>query len=608
MCGFVISIGNFSETELRQATQSISHRGPDDTQFYFDNRFKIKIGFNRLSIIDIDNGRQPFRSEDGNYVIAYNGEIYNAADLRKQLELNSVKFKTKNSDTEVFLKGYQFWGKSIFKKVDGMFAVAIIDYNKKKIIIARDKFGEKPIYYSRQKNGLLIGSELHIYQHFKDTNISLDYFSLKRYFIFSYVPAPNTIYKNIFKVKNSYYHEFNLTNFEQQKFRYNNFFEINNSKIKGEPVDVLDDLLRESVKSRLVTDQKIGLFLSGGIDSALIACYAKQLNQDIESYTVSVKGETFDEIQKARNLSSYLNIKNHSVDLDKDKFANISDNILSKIDEPLGAPTFIPLYTVSKLASDNVKSVLSGDGGDEIFGGYEIFRYLKIFNLFKFFLNKKTSSLLELLLFFLPVSKKNLSLDFKIRRYIRGIKFPEAYRNTMFLSPISINELEEIFNEKIIIEDFFKDLQTFDEEHSKLNYFDKTLMYYVQYYLPDLVCARADRAGMLNSLEIRSPFLNPKILNFVLSRPSEEKADIFKAKKLLKNLLKRKLSNTYIDPKKTGFTFPIQSWLDVNKIQKLELLNSEKLFEMKKKHLNGKTEYRNFFYCLKALTNLKIQV
>ena len=601
MCGFVISIGNFSETELKQATQSILHRGPDDTHFYLNDSKKVKIGFNRLSIIDIDNGRQPFVSDDGNQVMAYNGEIYNAAELRKQLERKSIKFKTKNSDTEVFLKGYQIWGEKVFDKVDGMFAVAIIDYKKNKVIISRDKFGEKPLYYSVQKNGLLIGSELQVFKHFKNISISLDYFSLKRYFIFSYVPAPNTIYKNIFKIKNSHYYEFDLKTFEHSQFRYNNFSNIQESQIKGDPLEILDDLLKESVKSRLITDQKIGLFLSGGIDSSLIATYAKELNQDIESYTVSVKGDTFDEVQKARNISSYLNIKNYSTDLDKKKFIDISDNILKKIDEPLGAPTFIPLYQVSNLASKNVKSVLSGDGGDEVFGGYEIFKYLKIFNLFKFFLNKKTSSLLELMLYFLPVSKKNLSLDFKIRRYIRGIQFPEAYRNTMFLSPISIKELEEIFNEQINISDFFSDLEIFNEENKKLNYFDKTLMYYVQYYLPDLVCARADRAGMLNSLEIRSPFLNPKILNFVLSRPNNEKADMFKAKKLLRNLLKRKLSKSHVDPKKTGFTFPIQSWLNIEEINNNKILNEAKLIEMKKKHLSGTTEYRNFFYSLKAL-------
>lgn len=601
MCGFVISIGNFSETELKQATQSILHRGPDDTHFYLNDSNKVKIGFNRLSIIDVDNGRQPFVSDDGNYVMAYNGEIYNAAELRKQLERQSIKFKTKNSDTEVFLKGYQLWGAKVFNKVDGMFAVAIIDYKKNKVIVSRDKFGEKPIYYSVQNNGLLIGSELQVFKHFKNIDISLDYFSLKRYFIFSYVPAPNTIYKNIFKIKNSHYCEFDLKTFEQREFRYNNFSSLQNSQIKGDPIEILDDLLKESVKSRLITDQKIGLFLSGGIDSSLIATYAKELNQDIESYTVSVKGDTFDEVEKAKNISSYLNIKNHSTDLDKKKFVDISDNILKKIDEPLGAPTFVPLYQVSNLASKNVKSVLSGDGGDEVFGGYEIFKYLKIFNLFKLFLNKKTSSLLELMLYFLPVSKKNLSLDFKIRRYIRGIQFPEAYRNTMFLSPISIKELEEIFNDKINISDFFSDLEIFNEENKKLNYFDKTLMYYVQYYLPDLVCARADRAGMLNSLEIRSPFLNPKILNFVLSRPNSEKADIFKAKKLLRNLLKRKLSKSHVDPKKTGFTFPIQSWLNIEEINNNKILNEAKLIEMKKKHLSGTTEYRNFFYSLKAL-------
>ncbi len=604
MCGFVIAIGNFSETELKAATQSISYRGPDDTNFFFNDNLKVKIGFNRLSIIDIEGGRQPFRSEDGNYVIAYNGEVYNTNTLRKELESNSIKFKTKNSDTEVFLKGYEFWGAKIFEKIDGMFAVAIIDFKKNKLVIARDKFGEKPIYFSKTNNGLVVGSELKIFKEFKNLDINFDYHSLKRFFIFNFVPAPRTIYKNISKAKNSFFYEFDIKNFNCKEFEYNNFFNIKNPMVTNSSIDALDELMLESIKSRLITDQKIGLFLSGGIDSTLIASYAKQLNQDIESFTVSVKGKTFDEVEKAKKLSSYLNIKNYSIDLDQTKFEEIYQKILNKIDEPIGAPTLIPTFMVSQLASKHVKSVLSGDGGDEIFGGYEIFKYLKIFNLFEFFANKKTSSLLEFFLFSLPISKKNLSFDFKLRRYLRGIQFSKEYRNTMFLSSISIKELEELFNEKINTDEFFLDLKIFYEKCKKLNYFDKTLMYFVQYYLPDLVCARADRAGMLNSLEIRSPFLNPKILNFVLTRSSKDKADFFQTKKMLRNLLKRKLPKSHVDPQKTGFTFPIQSWLDIEKIKNFDKLNSQKLMEMRKKHLNGKTEYRNFFYSLLSINSL----
>ena len=605
MCGFVIAIGNFSETEIKAATQSISYRGPDDTDFFFSKDSKVKIGFNRLSIIDIDGGKQPFKSENGKRIIAYNGEIYNTDYLRKELESQSVKFRTKNSDTEVFLKGYELWGTKIFEKIDGMFAAAIIDFEKNKLLIARDKFGEKPIYFTKTKDGLVVGSEIKIFKEFKKIKINFDYFSLKRFFIFNFVPAPKTIYENISKVKNSFFHEFDLNNFSSKEFEYNNFFNIKNSEENGNSLEILDELLHESISSRLITDQKIGLFLSGGIDSTLIASYAKQLNQDIESFTVSVKGKTFDEVEKAKSLSSYLGIKNHSIDLNQANFEKISQNVLGKIDEPIGAPTLIPTFMVSQLASKHVKSVLSGDGGDEIFGGYEIFKYLKIFNLFDFFINKKTTSLLEFFLFTLPVSKKNLSFDFKLRRYLRGAQSPKEYRNTMFLSSISIKELEDLFNEKVYAEEFFSDLKIFYNSCKKLNYFDKTLMYFVQYYLPDLVCARADRAGMLNSLEIRSPFLNPKILNFVLTRTNKEKADLFQTKKMLRKLLKKRLPKSHVDPKKTGFTFPIQSWLNIEKIGNFEKLNSQKLFEMRKKHLSGKTEYRNFFYSLMSINSLK---
>ena len=600
MCGFVIAIGNFSENELKHATHSISYRGPDETNFYFDDSIQTKIGFNRLSIIDIEGGRQPFVSEDKNLIIAFNGEIYNSKELRKEMELSSIRFRTKNSDTEVFLKGYQFWGSQIFNKIDGMFSVGILDKKKNKLLIARDKFGEKPLYYYLDKKNLIVGSELKIFKSFKKLKLNLDTESLKKYFIFNFIPSPNTLYKEVKKAKNSNYYEFSLHNFNVKESEYYNLLSKKNLSIAN-PLEYLDDLMRESVKTRLVTDQKIGLFLSGGIDSSLIAYYAKELNQDIDSFTVSVKGKTFNEIEKAKQLSEYLKIKNFSIDLDESTFNKVYSNIIGKLDEPLGAPTFVPTYMVSQLASQSVKSVLSGDGGDEIFGGYDIFKYLKLINFSRNILGKNVSSILELFLKFFPISKNNLSFDFKVRRFLRGMKYSQKYQNTMFLSSISIKDLEEIFNEKIVINDFFGDLEIFDKKLDGFNYFDKTLLYYVQYYLPDLVCARADRAGMLNSLEIRSPFLNPKILEFVLNRPNHEKESMFETKKMLRNLLSTKIPKNQIDRDKTGFTFPIQEWLDVKNINYPNILNKNKIDIMKKDHISGKTEFRNFFYSMNAL-------
>ena len=602
MCGFVIAIGSFNKEDLISATKSILYRGPDSTNYFFSDDSKIKVGFNRLSIIDIAGGKQPFVSDNKETIIVFNGEIYNAADLRQELEQNSIIFKTRNSDTEVFIRGYELWGHQVFSKIDGMFSVGIIDLVKNKITIARDKFGEKPLYYSISKEGIVIGSELKIFKHFKNINLEQDISSLKKYFIFNFIPAPNTLYKNIKKARNSHFYELDLKDYSSKEFEFYSF--INKKKSNFDTsLDHLDNLLKESVKSRLITDQKIGLFLSGGIDSSLIAHYSKELDQDIESFTVSVKGKTFDEIEKAKQLSQHLNIKNFSIDLDEKKFNEIYSDVIKKLDEPLGAPTFVPTYMVSKIAAKRVKSVLSGDGGDEIFGGYDIFKYLKLINFAKNLLGKNTFSLMEVLLKILPVSKKNLSFDFKIRRFLRGIKYPKEYQNTMFLSSVSIEDLEELFNEKINVDDFFSDLRIFDNKLKGLNYYDKTLLYYVQYYLPDLVCARADRAGMLNSLEIRSPFLNPKILEYVLNVPNEKKESIFKTKKLLRQLLSRKFPKSHIDRDKTGFTFPMQDWLNINDIDTLKMFDRSKFNAMKNSHINGTSEYRNFFYSMNVLNS-----
>ena len=603
MCGFVVSIGDVNKTETINATNSIKYRGPDETNFYIDESKKIYVGHNRLSIMDPEFGKQPLKSEDGKIIVAYNGEIYNQFELRKELTENNFNFKSVSSDTEVILKGYQYWGNGIFEKLDGQYAISIIDLKKNKLILSRDKFGEKPLFYYLDKKKIIVGSELKIFSRFKDINIKIDTTSLKKYFIYSFVPAPMTIYKNILKVKHSEVIEINLGNKILTKYNYYKPEIIKNYDYSKEDfIENLDSIIDESVKSRLLSDSKIGVFLSGGLDSSLISFYTKKYNQNLESFSISVKEKSFDEIDKALEMSRILKIKLNQTEVNKTIFENDFDTLLKKLDEPIGAPTYIPMFFLSKLTKKYVKSVLSGDGADEMFGGYENFKYLNIFRqLNKFKLNKSIAKLNSLSKF-LPVSKKNLSMDFKLRRFSQGMEVDEKFQNTFFLSPLSISDFEDLFNEKFDFEETLKDIIDFENTYKDVNYLDKTYLYFVNFYIPDLISARADKAGMLNSLEIRSPFLNSKILELMLSIP-KNKSYLLKDKTILKEIILKKFNCNFFKVKKGGFTYPLQKWLDVSKIEDFDFFNRHKFLDMKSNHLENKAEYRNFFHCCKVMKN-----
>jgi|TARA_B110000027_G_C16121329_1_gene303163 asparagine synthase (glutamine-hydrolysing) len=608
MCGYVIAIGDGNNLidSVRKSTEITSYRGPDETTFYNNLNEKIYIGFNRLSVMEPKNGSQPLMDNDKKIIICFNGEIYNQFEIRNELKKNNIHFKTKSLDTEVILKGYLFYGEKIFTKLDGQFSISIIDLKKNKIILARDKFGEKPLYYFKDNNKIIVGSDLKIYKNFKNIDLSFNNKNIKKFFIYSSVPAPNTIFKNIYKVKHSEVVSINIPNKKIVKYNYYIPKIIKDKNVSVDYyIDKMDSLLDKSVKSRLITDSKIGIFLSGGLDSSLISYYGNKYNDNLKFFSISVKEESFDEIDKAQKMAQFFNKENNSVELNQNKFDSEYENILNLLDEPIGAPTFIPMYYLSRNASKHIKSVLSGDGADEIFGGYENFKYIDLISYINNLRVNKILGKFTKLINFLPISKKNLSNDFKIRRFAQGIIHDKKFQNTMFLSSLSLADLNDLFNENIPIDDLLDDVCEFEKKYENVDNFEKNYLYFVDFYIPDIICARADKASMLNSLEIRSPFLNPEILEFSLSLPKNMRY-LLKDKLILRMLAQKKISKDFLKLKKGGFTFPIQKWLKVSK-NKFKL-NDSKYNDMVLNHLNKKSEYRNFFHCNNALNNFSNKI
>lgn len=605
MCGYLLYVGELNnKKEFIKTSNTLKHRGPDLSKHHFDDVNNLNIGFHRLSIIDIKHGDQPFFSECKNVILLFNGEIYNSPELREILKKKNYNFKSQNSDTETILFSYLEWGEKLFLKLDGMFAITIVDLRKKFIICSRDIFGEKPLYYFIDDNRIIISSEIRVFKSFCNLKVSEN--ELMRYFILSHIPAPKTIYENVFKVENSSFLKINIEDKKIEKSYYYDFADncvsFNSSKYS---LPEFDHILKDSISSRSISDVKIGNFLSGGIDSTLVNIYLKELEIDTTSYTIGIEGDSFDESDQAKKVSNFLNIKNKNLNLNKNNFIDILNKSHDMIDEPFFAPSFLPTFALSQFASKDVKVVLSGDGGDEIFGGYEIFKFAKLFQKINFL---RSNHHFGKIINFLPISDKNLSFEFKIRRFMRGFSVDNEIRNTFFLSSIDLKDLEDLFNKKVDIQNLLSDIYNFDTKYKDIDPYNKMILYYLKYYLPDLVASRADRAGMYNSIEIRSPFLSKKILEYYFKLSNNYKNNIFSTKIILKNLIKKKSKNN-IKTQKTGLTFPMQSWIDINKINptgaKYFNLNQKKINLMAMNHKNKKSEYRNFFMQLDQLNRFK---
>ena len=603
MCGFVAAFGNINKSDLINATNLIQYRGPDQTNFYINEQEKIYLGHNRLEIIDIKNGKQPMLSHNQDIILLFNGEIYNHLELRKSLIESGYQFYSANSDTEVILAGYQLWGNSVFDKLDGQFSICIINKKKNKIVIARDKFGEKPLFYFINKDKIIIGSELNIFKKFSNINFEIDNKALKKFFVYSFVPPPLTIFKNIYKLEHATYKEINLLNNECSTINFYTPDAKLNTRYNSEQdyIYELESIIDESVKSRLISDVEVGLFLSGGLDSSLVGHFAKKNDQILNSFSISIEDEELNEKNSFNFMNNHFGIKNNVIKLDSQIFNLRSEEIFKRLDEPIGAPTYLTMFFLSEFASKKLKVVLTGDGADEIFGGYEVLAYQHIIDLInKLKINKFTNNSIK---FFSGLFDKFLkdSIRFKLHRFSNGIKQEEYLQNTSFFSTLSFEDLNDIFFKQTDNVEIFEDVINFDKKYSKYNSYQKSLLYFINFYIPNLICSRSDRAGMYNSLEIRSPFLNEKIVNFMLTIPPS-KSYLLRDKTILKKIASRKIHKRFANLKKGGFTYPMDKWLeDVEYKKNLREIINIKNVEFKKNNFN--LEYRNFFHCMKVINN-----
>lgn len=576
MCGIYGFISpNYSQSQLEAATNALVKRGPDASGYFFSN--PLGLGHRRLSIIDISSGGQPMFSEDKTLVLVFNGEIYNFLSIKEELITLGFSFTT-SSDTEVILKAYEAWGiQTCLDKLEGMFAFALWDENLKKLFVVRDRFGEKPLYYTKNQYGFFFASELKaLKEHYSKQHLSKK--ALNLFFSLTYIPAPYTIYENVFKLEPGYFLEISDSGVQEKQF-YNlleQFEEADKHKIQSyeEAKKQLRDLLFESVRLRMVSDVPLGAFLSGGIDSSIVSAIMSNVSEKpVNTFSIGFKEKAYDESERAKLVAGHIQSKHHVYFVDHNDLLGIVDETLSYFDEPFGDSSAIPSMIVAKKARENVTVVLTGDCADELFGGYEKYlakHYTDKYNAYPKIARKAFESFVK----FIPHANATNHTLRKMKKVITSASLQpdEQYKQLCSLG-YNVEEKSKLLKPNFA-EDVSQHITKYFNERSG-DELSKTFYSDVKLVLEGDMLTKVDRACMLNSLEARVPFLDSKIVDFSARLPHEFKISGTDKKKILKDTFADLLPEETLTFSKKGFGIPIRIWFQKELKEELLSLLSE---------------------------------
>ena len=512
MCGFAgfFGTGEYDREKVVSAmSERIKHRGPDADGTFVDDY--VALGFRRLSIIDLAYGMQPMHSADGRYVICFNGEIYNFKDIRKKLEKDhGAHFKT-NSDTEVLLQTYIFYGKRTASLLRGMFAFVIYDKKEHTLYGARDAFGIKPFYYGKMGDTLLFGSEIKAFLEHPAFTKEVNKEALKMYLVFQYSPMEQTLFENVYKLQPGTYFTYDGKNFETTTYFYPGF-----RPEKREVEETAEGIKKEvekSVEYHLIADVEVGSFLSGGVDSSFIAALARP----DKTYSVGFEVDDFDESLDAKALCDMLGMKNRRREITADEFFDALPAVQYQSDEPHANLSAVPLYFLSQMAAEDLKVVLSGEGADEFFGGYETYHDSKSGDLYKKVVPRKL--------------RKKIGEKIGDRDH-RGLNFFK--RNALNLEDAYIGQAFIMDNEQAnaLLTDKYKNDRTYQDvtrpyyERAKgMDDLHKKMFLDMHLWLPNDILLKADKMTMAHSLELRVPYLDRKVWDYAKTMTSDQLLD-----------------------------------------------------------------------------------
>jgi len=602
------------EVALAGMTHALSHRGPDAEGAYSDPA--VRLGHRRLSILDLAGGAQPMSSTDGRWHIVFNGEIYNYVELRRDLEVRGVMFQTQ-SDTEVLLQAWAEDGADCLPRLNGMFAFAIWDAREKRLTLARDPLGIKPLYYANHRGELLFASELRSLLRYPGFKPGLDPASINKYLAFGYIPAPSTAYAGVRKLEPG-----QVVIWSPAGRRTEYFWDL---PIEDNPVgagtfdesaEATRDLLREAVRYQLRSDVEVGILLSGGIDSSAVAALAAPLaGRKLHSFSIGFQEASYNELPFAEMVARKVGTEHHHQTLTPTDVAGALPQIYRGLDEPLGDASLVPTWFLSRLAASKVKTVLGGDGGDELFAGYPSFQAHLLMERLSF-LPVGVRDAINHLIQRMPVSHNYKSIPFLLAQFLKGLGLPAEIRFLLWMGACGNAERRDLLAPEVRNElhrhNAFEDVTRLAYRSGLSGGLERIFYLCTKLYLQECVLMKVDRASMAHSLEVRVPFLDIDLVTHAFSLRADYKLRGRQTKLILKEALKNDLPPAILQRKKAGFAMPVAAWLqqdlkswaqdltDPSLIQSTGVLDPAAVRRMTEEHLNRRADHRRSLWSVLA--------
>ncbi len=558
ICGFYDFEGAYPEEKIiKKMCSVIEHRGPDDEGLFLENG--IGLGMRRLSIIDVDGGHQPVHNEDSTIWIVFNGELYNYRELRSSLE-KKHRFYT-SSDTEVIIHLYEEYGEGFVSKLNGMFGLAIWDSKNNKLLLARDRIGIKPLHYINTNNKLIFGSEIKSILQHPDVKREVNLKAFHYFLSFEYIPAPESIFKGITKLLPGH-----ILVCKEGRTLIRKYWDIefsNNGFSEDIICDKIVNVLKKSVDLEMVSDVPLGAFLSGGIDSSAIVAMMSQLSKEpVKTFSIGFEDQSYNELKYARIVADRFST-DHYEEIIKPDAVKLASNIIRYFDEPFADVSAFSTYLVSEMARKHVKVALSGDGGDELFAGYDWYIASRFNKYYKKIPSILRNNVIPPAVQKLPHSSQKKGLTNILKRFVEGSSLPEEGRHVRW--QFFLPDQEKLYSTKLKNE--LKDVNSFElinrlylnnnteESLSKEQYVD------LKMYLPDDILVKVDRMSMANSLEARVPLLNRLFVELISTIPPNLKLHGLSTKYIFKKAMLKLLPRDIIYRKKQGFSIPMKNWL-----------------------------------------------
>ncbi|HEY9721560.1 MAG TPA: asparagine synthase (glutamine-hydrolyzing) [Oscillatoriaceae cyanobacterium] len=571
MCGITgfFSLDNAPRGELATLSamcRAMVHRGPDDEGLRLDG--PVGLGMRRLSIIDVGGGKQPIANEDGTVWVVFNGEIYNYPALRERLEARGHRFAT-GSDTEVIVHLYEDHGEDFVQHLNGMFAIALWDERRRKLILTRDRLGEKPLYYAQVGQELLWGSELKCLLAHPALSRRLSLPALARYLQFEYVPAPHAILEGVHKLPPAH-----LLVAENGSWRVSPYWRLDLTRREPvqderEAIAELETRLAEAVRMRLLSEVPLGVFLSGGIDSSTIAALAaREVPGKLQTFAIGFEDPSFDESAHARLVARHIGAEHHEEILSPARLLELVPRLTELLDEPFGDASVMPTYLLSAFARRHVTVALGGDGGDELFAGYPTYQAQSLAGVYDALpgpLRALVGGAGRAIANRLPVNPNNLSLDFKLKRFANGLDRPHLERHLQWLGSFSPDAQRSLLTAEaraaIAEDDLYDQHRAVWGASAEWDAIARYLHLDAVTYLPEDILVKVDRASMATSLEARAPFLDHTLVEYIAGLPSHYKLKGKRTKHALKEVAARYLPEAILKRPKKGFGIPVAKWL-----------------------------------------------